>query len=302
MESPLKRRRLEEPLYSAAPVQPVQFLLPPGTQSIILEAVVEHEEHIHLWTFGHRDFLRRHDFDPPLEPDTTHATDSDLIWLLSKYKRYGPEPGAWLEPLCMSGRLELLKWISKQTYWIQSGVNRDSISSAFESACARRHVDILMWMHESFDLTGSVDVSSAEQALSFALEKEHIDIASYLHRNLIVTDQDLRLNDNQELALACLDGKLEAVKFLVEQGKIQQRDITDAFFDVSPLQLAFVSGDVKLINYLYTFFPSLPQKVDMQACIEMLSSVTEGQFIQPIEEQSAFNNLRARFLTYRYRK
>jgi hypothetical protein len=152
-------------------------------------------------------------------------------FLIDKYQL--PVKICWF---CENGSLELVKYIVDKYGVISKDIKRKK-QRMLRDACRGGNVDVVKYIFETFDLTYD-DLKAYYKNIMGALSIEgHLEVFKYLSSKF---DFDVRYDANKMFRLACKNGNLDFVMFLVSKYGLTREDAMSLDNDAANAKLPAV--------------------------------------------------------------
>jgi len=127
--------------------------------------------------------------------------------------------------------------------------DRCSDNRSYKNACYYGCIDVVKYLHKSFEL--DIDHFRARMNFScvFACVNGHIKVVEYLHKNIGLCKEDFRDRNNYACIFACVNCHIEVVKYLHKEVGFCKEDFQDR--DNYACTSACAKGYIDIVKYLH---------------------------------------------------
>ena len=135
---------------------------------------------------------------------------------------------------------------------LKDNIQKKDIESIIPNILQLKHVDILEWIVNYYNITEKDVRSNDNCALRCACGNGHLEVVKYLTQTFNLTVEDVRSDDNFALRRACLNAHLEMLKYLIQTFKLTVEDVRSD--NNYALRCACENGHLEVVKYLIQTF------------------------------------------------
>jgi len=129
-----------------------------------------------------------------------------------------------------------LEWLLSALYWVAN----------------KGHLEVLQWLHTTFQLTAKDARSNNNWAFRRAAEKGHLKVLQWLHTTYGLTAEDVRSNNNYAFRYAAKNGHLQVLEWLHTTYGLTAEDARSE--DNFAFRSAAKNGHQHVLQWLYTTY------------------------------------------------